>query len=83
VPDDIAVVGFDGIEYWTHEPPFLTTMCQPFEQMGSRAVDLLLERIADGSAGSYKHVLLEAPLQAGGSTQGREGIPGRVAVQSY
>lgn len=83
VPDDIAVVGFDGIEYWMPEPPFLTTMCQPFEQMGSRAVDLLLERIALGSAGSYKHVLLEAPLQAGGSTQGREGIPGRVAVQSY
>jgi len=82
VPDDMAVVGFDGIEHWRPEPPFLTTMCQPFEQMGAKAVDLLLERIALGSAGSNKHVLLEAPLRTGGSTHRKEAIPEHAAIQS-
>ena len=73
-PDDVAVVGFDGIEQRVQEPPFLTTMCQPFDLMGAKAVELLLDRIARRSATSYKHVLLEAPLRIGGSTQGKEGV---------
>jgi LacI family transcriptional regulator len=83
VPDDVAVVGFDGVsadEHWMPEPPFLSTMCQPFEQMGAKAVELLLERIEHGPPGSYKHILLEAPLRVGGSTQGKEAVRRHVAV---
>ena len=81
IPEDVAVAGFDGVEHWRPEAPFLTTACQPFEQMGAKAVDLLLERISVGATGSYRHVLLEAPLHIGGSTQTREAASGRVAVE--
>jgi LacI family transcriptional regulator len=68
VPDDMAVVGFDGIERWTPGPSFLTTINQPFERMGARAVDLLLHRIHSGFGTAFRHVLLEAPLSIHGST---------------
>lgn len=62
VPGDIAVAGFENIEQWSSEKPFLTTIHQPFERMGEEAVTLLLERIESGPTSVYRHVLLEAPL---------------------
>lgn len=50
VPDDIALVGFDDFEWADVFSPRLTTVAQDAEQIGSRAVELLLDRIADGSA---------------------------------
>lgn len=63
VPDDISVVGFD----WKARPgePLvdrLTTASQDFEGFGRFAVDLLLDRIADGGSATPRHVLLDAPL---------------------
>ncbi|MFI6867626.1 LacI family DNA-binding transcriptional regulator [Nocardia sp. NPDC050406] len=46
VPDDLAVVAFDGIEYARYTRPGLTTMVQPTRRMGELAVTLLLEQIA-------------------------------------
>jgi len=69
IPEDIAVAGFDGIRRWTPESAFLTTVYQPFERMGEQAVDLLLERIESGPEGSYKHILLDAPLHIGSSSR--------------
>lgn len=68
VPEDVAVVGFDGIERWTSGPSFLTTMNQPFERMGAAAVDLLLRRVHSEGGAAFRHVLLEAPLSVHGST---------------
>jgi LacI family transcriptional regulator len=68
IPEDFAVAGFDGVERWLAGPSFLTTCHQPFERMGSTAVDLLLRRIEGGPNGAYRHVLLEAPLSINGST---------------
>lgn len=49
VPEDVAVAGFDdsGLAA-THEPP-LTTMRQPWDQISSEMVALLLDAIAGGS----------------------------------
>lgn len=62
VPEDLAVVGFDGLEGMRFGPRMLTTIDQPFERMGARAVDLLLRRIHEGEGSAHRHVLLEAPL---------------------
>jgi LacI family transcriptional regulator len=49
VPDDVALVCFDDIEYASRMYPFLTVMAQPAETLGSLGTQLLLERI-DGRA---------------------------------
>ncbi|MGY2061830.1 substrate-binding domain-containing protein, partial [Nocardia gipuzkoensis] len=66
VPDDLAVVAFDGIEYGRYTRPGLTTMVQPTQRMGQTAVDLLLEQI-DGGTTQPGIVRLEAALTARGS----------------
>jgi DNA-binding LacI/PurR family transcriptional regulator len=68
VPDDVAVAGFDGLERWSNHPPFLTTVHQPFEQLGEVATRLLLRRIERGDNRTYQHILLNAPLHVHGST---------------
>ncbi len=45
IPDDISVVGFDDTMMARMTRPPLTTVCQPFRQMGRRAVELLLSQI--------------------------------------
>ncbi len=66
VPDDLAVVAFDGIEYGRYTRPGLTTMAQPTQRMGQTAVELLLEQI-DGGATQPGVVRLGARLAARGS----------------
>lgn len=43
VPDDISVVGFTGDEIGEYTCPSLTTMAQPVEEMGKKAVEMILE----------------------------------------
>ena len=45
IPDDIALAAFDDFEWADCFDPRLTVMAQPCEQMGVRAVTLLLQRI--------------------------------------
>lgn len=47
VPDDIALTVFDDFEWADLFHPTLTAMAQPIEAIGSGAVSLLLERMAD------------------------------------
>ena len=42
VPEDIAIVGFDGISLAQEVTPPLTTIRVPFEEIGRRAAELLL-----------------------------------------
>ncbi len=42
VPEDLAVVGFDDTPPSRYKHPPLTTVCQPFQDMGKRAAELLL-----------------------------------------
>ncbi|MGL4725305.1 MAG: LacI family DNA-binding transcriptional regulator [Scandinavium sp.] len=45
VPEDIAVVGFDGTELAEMVSPQLTTVQQPSREIGAKAVELLLNKI--------------------------------------
>jgi LacI family transcriptional regulator len=47
VPDDLALAAFDDFEWAEHFRPRLTTVAQPIAEIGSGAVRMLLERVAD------------------------------------
>lgn len=68
VPEEMAVIGFDGAELLVPGAKTLTTVAQPFERIGARAVELLQKRIQQGQSAPYRHVLLEAPLSIQRST---------------
>jgi LacI family transcriptional regulator len=42
VPEDLSLIGFDDIPLSAHTQPALTTVRQPFYEMGQRAIALLL-----------------------------------------
>ncbi len=50
VPLDVSVAGFDDVPLARMTRPLLTTMRQPFRQMGQRAVELLPSQILAGDA---------------------------------
>lgn len=64
VPQDLSVVGFDDVEQYSPGPAVLTTVRQPFAEMGRRAAELLLQRIAAsvGSRTPRIHVVLGPTL---------------------
>ena len=45
IPDDMSVVGLDDIEASRYQIPPLTTVRQSFAELGTRAVQLLLETL--------------------------------------
>lgn len=46
VPEDVSVVGFDDTEGAGYYEPPLTTVRQPFAEVGRRAIEVLLEALA-------------------------------------
>src|SRR5271167_2373019 len=57
IPEDLAVVGFDDMGFAAHVNPPLTTIMQPFIDIGLRAGTLLISRI-EGIVGVPKHIEL-------------------------
>ncbi|GJG87519.1 LacI family transcriptional regulator [Gemmatimonadetes bacterium T265] len=49
IPDDVAVVGYDDMPWAVAFNPPLTAVRQPGQELGRRAAELLLARIADPS----------------------------------
>lgn len=47
VPEDVSVIGFDGIELGQYLVPKLTTIQQPGDEIASRCVDILLQCICE------------------------------------
>jgi DNA-binding LacI/PurR family transcriptional regulator len=71
VPEDISVIGVDGIDVGTLVSPRLATIVQPTHEMGAAAFELLLSRL-DGdrgraSAGQPGHRILPHTLRSGES----------------
>ena len=50
VPQDVSVIGFDGVPEAARSEPPLTTMAQPILEMGRRAVRAILQPTAAGAA---------------------------------
>lgn len=60
IPEDISVMGFDGIDYAKFFHPSLTTIRQPAEDMGERSVDILFDLIKNKK--QQQHIVLETEL---------------------
>ncbi|MBR3811621.1 MAG: LacI family DNA-binding transcriptional regulator [Agathobacter sp.] len=66
VPEDISVIGFDGIEIGQYIAPRLTTIRQPDERIAERVVDILLKQIS--GEGTAIHEQTTFTLVEGNST---------------
>lgn len=60
VPEDISIVGFDGLDYGIYTRPSLTTISQPKSVLGSKAIELLYKTLDDSCLN--QHILLETEL---------------------
>ena len=49
IPDDVALVGFDGLSVARFATPPITTAIQPLADIGRESVSMLLKRIEDNS----------------------------------
>ena len=47
VPEDISIIGFDGIEMGQYMVPRLTTIQQPSQKLASRCIEILLQQIRE------------------------------------
>jgi LacI family transcriptional regulator len=68
VPDDVALAGFDGVQLAASRVFDLTTVDQHIEQMGRRAVQILLRQLGDGAEDAPTHEVLPTQLLRRGST---------------
>lgn len=66
IPDDVAVIGFDGSMSARHHNPPLTSVFQPVEEMGREMARLLLAQLA-GEPLSRPHVVVGTRLELRGS----------------
>ncbi|MGI4787545.1 MAG: GntR family transcriptional regulator [Janthinobacterium lividum] len=64
VPEQISVMGFDDLDRDAPHPSPLTTVHQPFEHMGRKAMGILLAHLAApaGAPVVFQHVLLPTRL---------------------
>ena len=67
VPQDVAVVGFDNIQFSRMMNPTITTVCQPFDQLGTLAVEMLV-RVINGDDEHIESIHLGCELMIREST---------------
>jgi LacI family transcriptional regulator len=67
IPGDLSVVGFDNVPESVLADPPLTTVNQPIQDMGQRAVELLLSLLA-GQPIAVEHLTLPTSLVVRQST---------------
>ncbi|MBN2795552.1 MAG: LacI family DNA-binding transcriptional regulator [Clostridia bacterium] len=66
VPEDISVLGFDGLELGKYMTPSLTSIEQPTRYMGDQAGQILLEILREEVP---QHIVLETKFVIGQTTQ--------------
>lgn len=62
VPDDISVIGFDGIDLGRFTIPRLTTVEQPVDEIAQRSVNILLDMMERSAA--PRHILVNAVFRS-------------------
>ncbi|MCU1636463.1 MAG: putative LacI-family transcriptional regulator, partial [Cryobacterium sp.] len=62
VPEDVAIVGFDDIEWASAATVPLSTIRQPRELLGRTAVRMILDEIEQGASHQHEHVILPPEL---------------------
>src|SRR5206468_10864836 len=68
IPDDLSVVGFDGIAYADYCEPTLTTVVQPRRELGATAAAELIALMTTDKSGLRKDITLPARLMLRDST---------------
>ena len=76
IPDNVAVIGFDGLALTEHTSPPLSTVAQPIAAMSETAITMLIDRIKGGATTSAKVQTFAASLVARASTVGYGGKAG-------
>lgn len=61
-PDDISVIGFDGLDLTETTSPPLSSVYQSGYQLGAAAAQLALDRVADSNS-PIRHVVLKTELR--------------------
>ena len=67
VPEDVSVIGFDGITMSRYCVPLMTTIVQPSEQIALQSIELLVRQIEHGPPAQT--VTLQPELQQGESVR--------------
>ncbi len=62
IPDELSLVGYDDMEWWTLTHPPLTTVGQPVYDLGREAMRLLLAQIGQEKARRPQRVVLKPEL---------------------
>ncbi|HSB82761.1 MAG TPA: LacI family DNA-binding transcriptional regulator [Candidatus Methylomirabilis sp.] len=62
IPEDLSLVGYDDMEWWTLTQPPLTAVGQPVYDLGREAMRLLLAQIARKTARRPQRVVLKPEL---------------------
>lgn len=75
VPEELSIVGFDGLLHWVPGGGPITTVRQSFSTIGEMAGAALIARLSTESPSTFRHVLLDAPLSLGGSTAAPRRVP--------
>lgn len=60
IPEDISIVGFDGIEYSKYFHPSITTIRQPAEGIGEKSIKIIFDLIKNKK--NHKHIVLKTEL---------------------
>ncbi len=80
VPEDVALVGFDNLNFAPHVHPPLTTIAQPLADIGLRAGSLLINRI-EGQVSAPKHIELPTHLIVRDSCGARQRVKSNIEAE--
>ena len=69
IPDDVSVVGYDGIAYSEFLSPMLTSYRQNTAEIGARAAKKLLSQIENPSTTFTEVITVDGDIQLGGSVK--------------
>ena len=67
IPQDISVVGYDGIRIARHIAPTLTTLHQDTEELGKRAGEKLINLIEQPKTTLIEQIIVEGYVYEGNS----------------
>jgi LacI family transcriptional regulator len=63
VPRDVAIAGFDNVEFAQHTVPPLTTVQQPTEEMARRATEILFDQIEAAPGSKIEPIFKRLPCE--------------------
>jgi LacI family transcriptional regulator len=82
IPEDVSVMGFDDIEFASVAYPPLTTIRQPLQEMGAKAAEILLRKLAKGEVVEDIRLRPELIMRSSTCPPSLAGVNGRRGLAS-